>query len=62
MRNYLFRIFNKAGASSRLELALFTLGLRNGHVSRADNMVKLLRILFDVSLLLLSAVIYIFVV
>lgn len=33
VRNYLFRIFNKVGASSRLELALFTLGLRNDHVS-----------------------------
>ena len=33
VRNYLFRIFNKVGASSRLELALFTLGLRNDHAS-----------------------------
>jgi DNA-binding NarL/FixJ family response regulator len=31
VRNYLFRIFNKVGASNRLELALYAIDRRDGH-------------------------------
>jgi two-component system, NarL family, nitrate/nitrite response regulator NarL len=31
VRNYLFRIFNKVGASNRLELALYVINQREGN-------------------------------
>jgi DNA-binding NarL/FixJ family response regulator len=34
VRNYLFRIFNKVGTSNRLELALYAIDRRDGHVQQ----------------------------
>jgi DNA-binding NarL/FixJ family response regulator len=36
IRNYLFRIFNKVGTSSRLELALYAIDRREGHESQSS--------------------------
>lgn len=37
VRNYLFRIFNKLGVSTRLELALYAINQRNGQESSSES-------------------------